>query len=163
MELNTLLPGLIQAGFVKKNWFVSLTESLEGLTPKQAAFKDSDANHSIKEIVNHVTFWNEYYLNIFKGIPVKETAVDNDSTFSANGTRNGVGWEELLEKLKKVSSEWQDELSKAGVKKLQSNFPNSSEAWASVISNIIMHSAYHTGQIVVLRKQHGNWDKKFGV
>jgi hypothetical protein len=35
--------------------------------------------------------------------------------------------------------------------------------WFEVLSQIALHNAYHIGQIVHLRKQHGIWDSNQGV
>jgi uncharacterized damage-inducible protein DinB len=36
-------------------------------------------------------------------------------------------------------------------------------AWASTIAHIGTHNAYHTGQILYIRKQQGSWNPANGV
>ncbi|MBP6002333.1 MAG: hypothetical protein KA746_02755 [Pyrinomonadaceae bacterium] len=36
-------------------------------------------------------------------------------------------------------------------------------SWATLISNINAHNAYHAGQILLLRKLQGSWDRSKGV
>ena len=36
-------------------------------------------------------------------------------------------------------------------------------SWATLISNINAHNAHHGGQIVLLRKMQGSWDRAQGV
>ena len=35
--------------------------------------------------------------------------------------------------------------------------------WASTIAKISTHNAYHTGQIIYIRKMRKNWDPEKGV
>ena len=35
--------------------------------------------------------------------------------------------------------------------------------WASAIAHISAHNAYHTGQILFVRKEQGSWDPEKGV
>jgi hypothetical protein len=35
--------------------------------------------------------------------------------------------------------------------------------WAPTIANIATHNAYHTGEIVMVRKEQGVWDASKGV
>ncbi len=35
--------------------------------------------------------------------------------------------------------------------------------WAGTIARISTHNAYHTGQIIYIRKTKGNWDPAEGV
>jgi uncharacterized damage-inducible protein DinB len=37
------------------------------------------------------------------------------------------------------------------------------QSWYSVIAHISAHNAYHTGQILYIRKLAGNWDPEKGV
>jgi len=36
-------------------------------------------------------------------------------------------------------------------------------SWATLISNINAHNAYHAGQILLIRKLQGGWDTSKGV
>ena len=37
------------------------------------------------------------------------------------------------------------------------------KSWAPTIANISTHNAYHTGQIIFVRKLQGLWDPEKGV
>ena len=60
----------MEANFNDANWFVTVKEALNGLTEEQSLENDS-SNHNIREIVNHLIFWNERYLKRFKGDELK--------------------------------------------------------------------------------------------
>jgi uncharacterized damage-inducible protein DinB len=149
----------------QSSWFVAADKALLGLTAEQAAWKDGSTNNSIWQLVNHLIFWNEIYLNRFRGIPYLEYTGDNDSTFEGektSGTENE--WHETVEKLNSVLTTWENELMNTNEEKLsQPAKKNEKEPWVSYIAAINAHLAYHIGQIVVLRKLQGSWNPKQGV
>jgi uncharacterized damage-inducible protein DinB len=51
--------------------------------------------------------------------------------------------------------DWEAVIKNADDAKLQS--------WYSVIAHISAHNAYHTGQILYIRKLAGNWNSEKGV
>ncbi len=61
-------------------------------------------------------------------------------------------------------SEWRSVLESTDESKLSQFVPNKGETtWAEIIGLINTHNAYHAGQVLALRKLHGNWDAANGV
>lgn len=54
-----------------------------------------------------------------------------------------------------VLTAWEQAVAQADEKKLAS--------WYETIANINTHNAYHTGQILYVRKLQGNWNPEKGV
>jgi uncharacterized damage-inducible protein DinB len=164
MNLKTVLLEQMAACHDQKNWFVPLHVAIDGLSAEQAAWKTGDSN-SIWQIVNHLIFWNERYLNRFKGIPLTQEEVNNDATFdSTNPNGTNEEWQSVVSQLHRVMSDWADAIKECDEEKLQSAAYKESDApWSSVIANLIIHNAYHIGQIVEIRKTQGVWDSKNGV
>jgi len=149
----------------QKGWFVPLKDSLTGLTAEQAVWNGGTENHSVYEIVNHIIYWNETWLNKFKKNPVKIIETDNKNTFNPGvASISPAEWDEAVKKLFSVMDTWAEGLK--GIDDSFLNVPVHNEAdapWSSYISQIIMHIIYHTGQIVTIRKMQGSWDPKLGV
>lgn len=144
-----------------ENWFVPVKFALEGLTAEQALKKDS-STHSIWEILNHLIYWNERQLNMFKGIPNPEHEPDNDSTFINDSRKvSEEEWKSAVNKIQSIFSEWENEIKKADDAKFESDFRG--DPMYSFLANVTIHNAYHIGQIVQIRKQNGSWDSKLGV
>lgn len=150
-----LFLGQFSSCYDEENWFKTLKESLKGLTPQEASWKDGSSNHSIFQLVHHLIFWNERYLFRFNGTPLSEMKKsDEDPTFEINIEN----WDSTLKKLNEVMSGLRDAFNNADEKKLQSSpFEDSDDPWYSVIANINIHNAYHIGQIVYIRKLQGSW------
>lgn len=66
----------------REEWHMPLTQALEGLDEQNAAWKDAQGNHSIKQLVYHLLFWNQEYLDKFTGRKKETYKGDNDDTFN---------------------------------------------------------------------------------
>lgn len=150
--LRSVLVEQMKTTHTKKDWFVPVNVALEGLTPEQAMWKDGSGNHSVGQLAYHLLFWNERILQNFKGQKPPAFNGNNDETFN---DFNEKTWNETMSKLDAV------------MKEIESLVQNADEArlkeWAPTIANLSTHNAYHTGQIIFVRKLHGVWDPEKGV
>ena len=135
-----------------KDWFVPINVAVEGLTSGQANWKDSTGNHSIGELVSHLAFWNDRILIGFDGNTAPDFNGDNEVTFK---TFDQSEWEYSIKKLDSIQNIWLQRVENATDKELRE--------WSKSIANICSHNAYHTGQIVYIRKKNGWWDEAQGV
>jgi uncharacterized damage-inducible protein DinB len=133
-------------------WFVPVKVAIADLTPEQAAWKDTTDNHSIAQLVNHLIFWNQQQLTKFKGEKPAEFDGDNKKTFAE---LDKAAWETSVKQIDEVMIAWEKAIEAADEAKLAK--------WSSTIAKISTHNAYHTGQIIYIRKMKGNWDPSKGV
>jgi len=137
----------------KKEWFVPVNTAVEGLTAAQAMWKDSSGNHSVAQLVTHLIFWNAQQLAKFKGEKAEKFDGNNEETF-ANKMDNTT-WPAAVKQLDDILTQLENTIAAANETKLQT--------WYSTIANISTHNAYHTGQIIFVRKLQGNWNPENGV
>ena len=137
----------------KKEWFVPVNTAVEGMTAEQAMWKDSSGNHSVGQLVNHLAFWNAQQLAKFKGDKPDAFSGNNEETFPNKLDKDS--WAASVKKLDDILTQLENAISSASDAKLQS--------WYAIIANISTHNAYHTGQIIFVRKLQGNWDPEKGV
>lgn len=151
------------AAFDKNTWFVALKNTLEGVTAEDAVWKPEGGDNSIWEIVSHLNFYNYAYVERFKGLDYQHSVDDNDATFTA-GMVDEDAWNEEVKKLGAVLDEFRGLIANAAESKFDEPVSASNPAkWRTLISNISLHNAHHGGQIVVLRKMQGSWDRSKGV
>lgn len=148
--LKSILLEQLRTTHNQKDWFVPVNVALEGLTPEQAKWKDRSGNHSIIELANHLIFWDERALVKFKGEPAAQFDGNNEETFRAGET-----WDATVRKLDSVLTEWEKAVEAADDAKLNK--------WYSTIAHIGTHNAYHTGQIIYIRRLQGSWNPANGV
>lgn len=148
------------ACYDENNWFVSLKTVLEGVNAEQAAWKPDGVDNSIWNTVNHLVFWNERWLQRYRGELNEPQDIDNDTTFQSDES----DWDATIQKLDAVMKEWREKLESIDDKKLES--PVNAEyqkPWRSPLAQQNIHNAYHIGQILLLRKLQGSWDPNKGV
>jgi uncharacterized damage-inducible protein DinB len=150
--LKSILLEQLRTTHNQKDWFVPVNTAVEGLTPEQASWQDGKGNHSIGQLANHLLFWNQQSLSKFKGEPPPKFSGDNNETFNNFDVKK---WNATIKQLDQVLTDWEKAVEAADDKKLQS--------WYSNIAHIGTHNAYHTGQIIYIRKQQGWWNPEQGV
>lgn len=144
-------------------WFVSVRKAVEGINLEQAAWKPADSVNCIWESLSHLTFYNHAWLQRFKGLEYKYEVSSNDETFST-GEYDEPSWKAEIAHFDEVMAEWKTLIESSDEAKLNELVPDrDGTTWAEIISLINTHNAYHAGQILVLRKLHGNWDASKGV
>ncbi len=135
-----------------KDWFVPPTIALAGLTAQQANWKDSSGNHSIAQLTTHLIFWDKQMLDKFEGKKQDAFNGDNKETFSPV---TEASWKTTVQALDSVLTALEVAVKNADDNKL--------EKWYSTLAHIGTHNAYHTGQIIYIRKMKGWWDDNNGV
>jgi hypothetical protein len=102
--------------------------------------------------VNHLIFWNQQQLAKFKGDKAAAFDGDNKKTFA---DLDKTAWETSVKQIDEVMTDWEKAIEAADEAKLAK--------WYWTISRISTHNAYHTGQIIYIRKMKQNWDAEKGV
>lgn len=163
MSINGLLKRQISNSFDTNGWFVAVSNALDGVKVEQACWKPTDDTNCIWEILAHLTYYNHAYVERFKGIDYEYDVSSNDDTFSV-GEYTEAEWQAEIGRFNAVMSEFRDIIANADEARFTE--PVSAEnqtKWATLILNIASHNAYHGGQIMLLRKLQGNWDRSKGV
>lgn len=151
------------ACYDKNTWFVALKNTLDGVTASEAVWKPENSDNSIWETLSHLNYYNFAYVERFKGVDHQYPADDNDATFTA-GEATDEAWAQELAKLDAIMTEFRDLIANSHESKFNEPVSNTNQAsWATLVSNINAHNAYHAGQILLIRKLQGNWDRSKGV
>jgi uncharacterized damage-inducible protein DinB len=150
--LKSILLEQMKTTHNNQDWFVPATKAVEGMTFEQATWKQGDANHSVAQLVSHLIYWDTAQLAKFRG-EKPPAYTNNDATFVTIADK--ASWDAAVRQLDTVMTEWEKAVEAADDQKLKS--------WYSTIAHISTHNAYHTGQILYIRKQQGSWDSARGV
>jgi hypothetical protein len=151
-ETKDVLLQQLRTTYDKKEWFVPIKGALEGVTAEQAIWRDSSENHSIGQLTHHLLFWNKRNLARFKSLPEGQFPDSNDDTFNAFTKES---WERTVTSLDSVMNALDKVVAEMEPDKLKELYP--------VLANISVHNAYHTGQIISVRKLQGSWNAAQGV
>jgi len=152
VSLKSLLLEQLRTTHNVNDWFVSPDSAVAGLTAAQAMWKDNSENHSIAQLTNHLIFWNSQILAKFRGEKPAAFNGDNKETFSGV---TETTWPLTVQKLDSVLTEIEEAVMAADDNKLRQFY--------SSLYHIGTHNAYHTGQILYIRKMKGWWNDEKGV
>ena len=155
MHLHSILRG--------SHSYLAPSAALAGLSPDVAAAKPPRAPHSIAEVVAHMAFWQDWFLDRCEGIAAPPPA-------NAAG-----GWPPI------ASGEWDRILDRfeAGFKRGLSLADDETRTTAPLapalefdhlkrytigdaLIHVALHNAHHTGQVITLRQQLGSWPPPAG-
>jgi hypothetical protein len=151
--LKSILLAQLKSTHDQQDWFVPASKAVEGMTVDQANWRDGNANHSVGQLVAHLVFWNRSQLASWKGQKGPVYGGKNDETFGGNLDR--AAWEKAVKDLDAVLGDMEKWIESADEANLQKQYDN--------IAHVSAHNAYHTGQILYIRKQQGSWDSAKGV
>ena len=151
-DLRSVLLQQLKSTHNNKDWFVPANIAVEGLTAEQASWKDGSGNHSVGQLTYHLVFWNERQVQTFKGEKSASFSGDNEETFDSFDKKT---WTDLVKRLDAVMVNLEKIVSEGSEAQLKE--------WAPTIANISTHNAYHTGQIISVRKLQKSWDPTKGV
>lgn len=152
VSIKSVLLQQLKSTHKVQDWFVPASNAISGLTADQANWKDSSENHSIAQLTTHLIFWNKQLLDQFSGMKPPPFNGNNKETFAPVTPEE---WKATTLALDSVLSAWEAAIERSEEQKLQK--------WYSTIANMSIHNAYHTGQIMYIRKMKGWWDDSKGV
>jgi hypothetical protein len=158
--LKSVLLAQLRSTHNKAEWFVPVNTAVAGLTPEQARWvpksegpnNPAPEDHSVGMLAYHLLYWNIESLAQLKGEKAPPPPADNTETFNKFDATN---WPDTVKKLDAVLTEIEQVVAAYDDAKVAAN--------AERIAHIGTHNAYHTGQIIMIRKLQGSWDPKKGV
>jgi uncharacterized damage-inducible protein DinB len=159
VTLRSVLLSELHSTHDKAEWFTPMNTAVAGLTAEQAKWvpqnaqgkRDPEANHSVGMLAYHLVFWNENALARLRGEKPANPS-SNDETFN---DFEAAHWEDIVQRLDRVMKNLEAEVERMPEEKLAKAAPT--------ISHISTHNAYHTGQILYVRKLQGSWNPANGV
>lgn len=152
MNRKDLLVNLLDTTYDKENWYAPFKHAIEGITAEQASWKPpGEATKSIWENVNHLIYYKERTAARMEGREWPNP-LDGDATFSlTHPSNNDQEWQQVAIRAEKAQQMLRQALSNITVEQL------GQDSLESKLLDIMLHDAYHTGQIMQLRKMQGSW------
>jgi uncharacterized damage-inducible protein DinB len=159
VTLRSVLLSELHSTHDTAEWFTPIKAAVAGMTAEQAKWVpqnasgklDPNANHSAGMLAYHLAFWNENALARLRGEKPANPS-DNNETFNEF---DAAHWDDIVQRLDRVMKNLEAEVANMPEEKLAQT--------AATISHISTHNAYHTGQILYVRKLQGSWKPENGV
>lgn len=124
-------------------------EALTGIDAATAQRRPDGSPHTIFEIVRHITFWlDAASLRIVDG-----RDVDPEGDWREEGELTDVAWRRAVAELENAHAKLQAALAGLGDDRLDDTVPGTDPTVRGLLLGTLQHSAYHTGQIVQLKRE----------
>lgn len=142
--------------FEREDWFPHLQMALNGVTAEQAKWSpEGEAGNTIWGIVNHLIYYKERFLQLLQGEKPDFSAQNNTATFDLDESTEEQ-WQATLQRLQDIHNGFVQYLKTKTEDDFEKPLLKTSNTGLT-IQSILLHDAYHTGQIVLLRKLQGSW------
>ncbi|PGL72535.1 DinB family protein [Bacillus sp. AFS055030] len=156
MSKKEILQSGVKQVFYEEEWYPPISEALKNLTAAQACWQpEGKASNTIWENVNHLLFFKERLLSRLQQDNTFVAHNNNDETFVQGRPNDDNAWKQTVKRTLQVHDALQSTLASLNEAELDQPKP-SLPVWQQY-QNILLHDAYHTGQIVQLRKLQGSW------
>jgi uncharacterized damage-inducible protein DinB len=135
----------------------SVLDALDGVTAQQAAQRPLADAHSIYELTHHIAAWMGEVTSRVQG---NKPGMPADGDFPPPGLKvDDDAWTEVRSRLERRQAELLEALSAFEEARLdepvdpKNRGKDGPVSYGALLSGLAQHSAYHAGQIVVLKKE----------
>lgn len=157
MDTKELLLHEWKCTYDQEDWYPPLRDALAGLNAAQASWKPvGEAANTIWANVSHLLYYKERFLHRLQGTTFAPQVETNEETFvPSGGADDEEAWQAAVQRLEQVHHQIEEQLAALTEKELDQPLPTHSILQSAM--SLVLHDAFHTGQIVQLRKLQGSW------
>ena len=152
MNRKDLLLRMLDTTYDQESWYAPFKPAIEGLTAEQACWKpDGEATKTIWENVNHLIYYKERLTAKLEGREWTNPLDGNDTFYLTEQVNDDKEWRAIVERVEIAHQGFREALSHTTEAKIEE------DSLEEKLLDIMLHDAYHTGQIMQLRKMQGSW------
>lgn len=158
VSIQTVLITQLESCLKETHWFASAEYALKSITLEEATWRDQGFTNSIIDILNHLHYWNSHaYSKFTNKIEHDQNYTNEETFFKKEVIQSDQELQEKIESFQHLMLQWKERLKESDNATLMKEaFPGT--AWWEHISNMLLHTAHHLGQIIYLRKKQGTWN-----
>lgn len=139
-----------------EGWYPPLKDALSNVDESQASWRPhGEASNAIHEIVNHLFYYKRRFLFRLEGNAWPFEISANEQTFLPGAHTLHLTWAKLVDELSAIHRKIRQGIVELSDEKFDRKLPN--DPVDQQIMTLAMHDAYHTGQIILIRKLYGSW------
>jgi len=127
----------------------ALRPVLTEISAEQAARRPVPGAHSVWELVQHITVWENVFRRRLEGEQVPDPVEDD---FPPAPVVSAAAWQQTVADLDREHDELITAISRLKDADLEASFPGKDYSIARLLEVLILHHVYHSGQIALLKK-----------
>lgn len=143
-----------EKGLHGENAHADPLEVFEGLQWETAGEKPENCLYSVWQLLNHMIFWQDYYLAFLKGRVPNHPENDKVSWPHETTPSTETEWSDAFlrfsEGLKEAENEAKKDL-------MERKDPILERTRGDILATLMAHNSYHTGQVALIRQLIGAW------
>ncbi|WP_226673358.1 DinB family protein [Rossellomorea aquimaris] len=152
MNRKDLLLRMLDTTYDQESWYAPFKPAIEGLTAEQACWKpDGEATKSVWGNVNHLIYYKERLTARLEGREWTNPLDGNDTFYLTEQVNDDEAWRGIVARVETAHQGLREALSETTERKIEE------DSLEEKLLDIMLHDAYHTGQIMQLRKMQGSW------
>lgn len=133
----------------EEDWITPLLNSIDGVKAREAFWRPGESVASIADITLHTNGWLEQTLRAVLGMPEQE---NEDWPSAPEATESN--WRATIDRLKLTVADLSRAVHNLSLEELYGTPKGKESKRSTMITNILVHNAYHAGQIVKLRQAY---------
>ena len=134
-----------RAATVKGAWYgPSLAELLAQIPPELATTRPVPGSHSIAELLQHLLLWNERIRNTSESHPLARWQPEQE------WAEPPIPWTELVSRWSQSRELLEEKMRHFPAEDLAKQVPGRNYSYETLLSGIVEHAIYHSGQIAMV-------------
>jgi len=139
-------------------WFTSFASAVAGLTAQQAAWVPGPGFNSVWGLVDHVWFWQQFFLPVLRGLPADQQPLRREDDWAPVADPiDEDAWQAACRRVVSVNAELAAFVAGLSDEELAQPSAPGRARRQQVIQGIIAHNSYHTCEIISVRHMQGLW------
>ncbi|MBS1680105.1 MAG: DinB family protein [Bacteroidetes bacterium] len=129
----------------------NMVKMLSDVSADAAANRPHKLNHSIAEIVCHITAWRQFVIEKIKGNAEYEVW-DTELNWRNIKSLNEPEWKSIKDSLQSCQTEFLQQVEKLSEAQLSAPVTGRKYNFRLMLQGIVQHDIYHLGQISMIKK-----------
>jgi len=138
------------------SWFAVLPQALGCLTAEQAATEPTKGFNSVWKVVNHIAYWQEYFLRLLENDGFKPEELGADWQ-PIPDPKDDIAWKEAVKKVIDINKQLSEAVKSLSDADLERSMSVGKSKRYQYLMGLIAHNSYHICEIITIRHMQGLW------
>jgi uncharacterized damage-inducible protein DinB len=143
-------------------WYATFPQAVACLTADQAAKIPSEKFNSVWGVVNHMAYWQEYFLMLMRDGMVNKAQLGDEEKVWKENVHSGdeTAWQNAIKKVIDVNMQLVEYVESLPDEMLGQPLSEGKVQRHMHFHGVIAHNAYHICEIITIRHMNGYWLEK---
>jgi uncharacterized damage-inducible protein DinB len=137
-------------------WFAVLPQAVGCLTAEQAATEPAKGFNSVWKVVNHIAYWQEYFLRVLKDDSFEAKQLGEDWAPILD-PKDDIAWQEAVKRAIDINMQLSEDVEALKDADLEQPIQAGKSKRYQELLGLIAHNSYHICEIISIRHMQGLW------